>query len=210
MAFNNYSDLQSSIANWLHRSDLTTLIPDFIKLAEVRMNRTLDAVKMEKDVTLNMTVGSRYVLLPTDMQSPIALWLETYKPRRELLMKLPSTMPVIGNVNMVPNYYCIDGLNLAFDCKADQAHELTFRYLQELNLQAQITNSVLQDYPDLYLYASLLEASPYVRDMNMIGFFQSKYDTVLKEISRDQNKNRNKVSLITEIPVNSQYNIYRG
>ena len=32
MALANYTDLQSSIAAWAHRSDLTAIIPDFIAL----------------------------------------------------------------------------------------------------------------------------------------------------------------------------------
>ena len=34
MALANYSDLQASVASFLHRDDLTSEIPDFIKLAE--------------------------------------------------------------------------------------------------------------------------------------------------------------------------------
>ena len=34
MAFTSYSDLQSEVASWLHRSDLTTEIKSFICLAE--------------------------------------------------------------------------------------------------------------------------------------------------------------------------------
>ena len=39
MALATYSDLKTSIANWLDRSDLTDVIPDFIALAETRHKR---------------------------------------------------------------------------------------------------------------------------------------------------------------------------
>ena len=35
MAITNYTQLQSSIASWLLRDDLTAVIPDFITLADV-------------------------------------------------------------------------------------------------------------------------------------------------------------------------------
>ena len=42
MALSNYSELKSSIANWLNRSDLTTEIAeDFIVLAEKDFNSKL-------------------------------------------------------------------------------------------------------------------------------------------------------------------------
>ncbi len=41
MSLSTYSDLQTSIANYLARSDLTSIIPDFITLAENRLRREL-------------------------------------------------------------------------------------------------------------------------------------------------------------------------
>ena len=41
MALNNYSDLKTTVANYLARSDLTSVIPDFIQLAEQRLRREL-------------------------------------------------------------------------------------------------------------------------------------------------------------------------
>ena len=41
MAINSYSSLQTAVANWLDRSDLTDRIPEFIDLAEARINRAL-------------------------------------------------------------------------------------------------------------------------------------------------------------------------
>ena len=37
MALSDYTELQSSIAGWLIRNDLGTVIPDFIRLAEIRI-----------------------------------------------------------------------------------------------------------------------------------------------------------------------------
>ena len=41
MAINTYATLQSSISDWLNRSDLTSAIESFISLAEAQMNRTI-------------------------------------------------------------------------------------------------------------------------------------------------------------------------
>jgi hypothetical protein len=42
MTFSTYSDLQANIASWLARDDLTTYIPDFIRLFECVAARKLD------------------------------------------------------------------------------------------------------------------------------------------------------------------------
>ena len=41
MPFTSYSDLKTSIANYLARTDLTDQIPDFITFAENRLRREL-------------------------------------------------------------------------------------------------------------------------------------------------------------------------
>ena len=39
MAIGTYAELQTAVANWLDRDDLTDRIPEFIALAEAKMNR---------------------------------------------------------------------------------------------------------------------------------------------------------------------------
>ena len=63
MALNNYANLQSSIANWLARDDLTTEIPDFIALCEAEFNRELRIRNME--TTATVTINAEQIALPT-------------------------------------------------------------------------------------------------------------------------------------------------
>jgi hypothetical protein len=42
MAIGTYSELQTAVANWLGRDDLTDRIPEFIDLAEARLSRALE------------------------------------------------------------------------------------------------------------------------------------------------------------------------
>ena len=60
MAIATYSDLQTAIANFLARTDLTSQIPDFIKLAESRMSRELETRSQEKRVQATLTSGDEY------------------------------------------------------------------------------------------------------------------------------------------------------
>ena len=70
MAITTYAELKSSIANWLNRDDLTSVIPDFISLTEAGINRDLRHYKMVNRV--DATLDSRYVQVPAD-------WLETLR-----------------------------------------------------------------------------------------------------------------------------------
>ena len=53
MALSTYSELLSTVANYLNRDDLTTLIPTFITLTENRLNRELRVrANMVRAITL--------------------------------------------------------------------------------------------------------------------------------------------------------------
>ena len=47
MALSTYDELKDSVADFLNRSDLTSVIPDFIKMAETDMNRKVRHWRME-------------------------------------------------------------------------------------------------------------------------------------------------------------------
>ena len=64
MAISTYAELKTSIANWLDRSDLTDVIPDFIALAETRHKRDFKIRRMETRVTANTIANTEYYTLP--------------------------------------------------------------------------------------------------------------------------------------------------
>src|ERR1041385_5455227 len=86
MSLDTYTNLQSSIAGWLNRMDLTDRIPDFITLAEAQMTRFFVGemhqgnpfprrIVQRTDATINS--GDEYVEVPTDFHGPIDLILQT-------------------------------------------------------------------------------------------------------------------------------------
>ena len=66
MAITTYSDLKTTVANYLARSDLTSVIPDFIQLAEYRLQRDLRIRQMLVVATASTTAGDSTLGLPTD------------------------------------------------------------------------------------------------------------------------------------------------
>ena len=75
MALVNYSDLKTSIADWLNRSDLTATIPDFITLAESGFNKEIRNRKMIKRATA--TIDSQYSAVPSDWLQTVDFVIET-------------------------------------------------------------------------------------------------------------------------------------
>ena len=187
MALANYTDLQASIAGWLHRSDLAAVIPDFIMLAESRINRNLRAIIPQTEIALTATPGSRYMPIPTGMVEIEALWLTYYQPRRQLVYKEPTEL-ILNISSGMPNYWSIDSSNIALDSTCDNPYTFTLRYFALFALSSTTTNWLMTNHPDLYLYASLIEAAAYIRDDKLMVTAKGGYDISLKEIQDKESR----------------------
>ena len=66
MAISTYGELQTSVANWLDRDDLTARIPEFIALCESMVIRPLRVRGMETlDTSIDTVGGQRNYDLPS-------------------------------------------------------------------------------------------------------------------------------------------------
>lgn len=204
MPFDTYSTLKTAVEDWLHRAGLTAQVTDFVTLAEAEINRKLNIAPKEVDVSLVAVVGSRFVVRPTDMSQPLALWIESTQPRQQLTAKLPTTLNVNTALSGPPAYWAIDGTNIAFERLADQAYALTFRYVQDTRLSdANPTNELLRRSPDLYLYGCLAMAMPYTNNDARVSFWKSEFKRVLREVRTEASRSKSVAPLMTDLPCSS-------
>jgi hypothetical protein len=61
MTITNYTTLQSTVADYLNRTDLTSIIPTFIQLAESQINRDVRHYEMETRSTATIDAGDQYI-----------------------------------------------------------------------------------------------------------------------------------------------------
>jgi hypothetical protein len=211
MSFSNFENLVTNVADWLHRDDLTDRIPDFIRMAESRINRLLPSRRAETERALTGTVSSRTIALPSGYKEPLGLWLTTYTPRQPLIYKLPERL-MISTASAQPHYYTLDGSNIAFDCPLDQAYTFALRYREAYNLEQTNTNYLLDTYPGLYLYATLVEAAIYIRDDERLTQWKAIFDTELQEAKTSEARNKNLATLTVDSALvrPGRYDIYTG
>lgn len=205
--------LKGLITAWLHRSDLDSRIPDFIMLAEQRINRIARVRTMENEVTLETEIGSRFIALPDNFSMPLAVYLESIQPRCQLDAVVPEVLPVTSAAGM-PRFWCIDGSNLAFERPADQAYEITLRQVGNFKLAPAIPiNALLTNYPDLYLYGALMAAATYVRDTANLAIWKGLFEEAVREMNQNESRSRAVAPLRTELGQllgQHHYDIRRG
>lgn len=186
MPYTNYSDLKTSVANYLGRSDLTSVIPDFIRFAELRMARDLRTRQMLKSATAQTVGGEGKVALPTDFLEMRDLNIQG-NPRVPISFLSPSafTRDASADESGKPTFYTIYATEFALAPKPDTAYTLEILYYAKPTVlsNANTSNVFLANYPDALLYASLLEAEPYLINDARSQTWVSLYDRAINNIS---------------------------
>lgn len=199
MALDTYSALKVSIADWLERADLTARIPDFITLTESRLNRELNIRTIESDASLTGVVGSRFIALPAGYREALNLWLNRVDGQREVLRATLPELVLADATQSEPRSWCIDGSNIAFERPCDQAYSFTLRMVGGMQLSDTVTtNTVLANYPDLYLFGALCEAGPFLRDSELFTLFDGRFQIALAEAKVKEGRAKTLTTLSTE------------
>ena len=212
MAITTYAELQAAAANWLVRADLTARIPEFITLAEARLNRVLRARLAETEAALTATAGGRFIPLPAGFAEPLALWIVS-GANREVLRFIEPSLLGATSLQGRPASWSIDGSNLAFDRPCDQAYGLVLRMLVKFALSdAAPVNGLLADHPDVYLFATLCEAGPFLRDDALAAAYEARLERAVGEVNAKDARARAARTLITETPRHrgGEFDILRG
>ncbi len=184
MALANYSNLKTSIANYLNRDDLTSFIPDFIALAESRMNNELRVREMETiDTSITTSAGTQAYTLPTGF---IEAKYVLFKSDPNTILQYKATTDFFSKFNESvasgkPSFFTIIGDKINLGVKPDSATSLEIGFFKKLSAlsDSNTTNSILTNYPDLYLFASLAESSPFLMQDERLQVFAGLYKEAL-------------------------------
>lgn len=177
----SYSTLQSDIAEYMHRSDLTAKIPTFISVAESSMFRELHIKDLQVSVT-GSTTGA-YVTLPTDFGSVVRITVTYGGMERTLDYKAQAETPTATSAS--PGFYSFENDKLVI-WGAGTGQPYTLYYtpsLQALSV-SNTTNWLLENAHDLYLYSSCLEAAKNIRDDNEVQKLTSIVTPLLDSVRR--------------------------
>jgi hypothetical protein len=188
MALGTYAQLQASIADWLHKDNLTTVIPDFIALAETQLNADINSRGQETRTSLTANTTTNLVALPTDMLEMRRLTITSTTPYRVLEYKSPEQLyadTVYITTTSEPSAFTVIGSNIELNCIPDAAYTLEIVYRQKLTALSvsNTTNWLLTGYPNTYLFGSLLQSAPWIQDDDRIAVWQKMYGDAIKMVN---------------------------
>lgn len=182
MAIVDYATLQASVANWLARADLTTVIPDFIQLAESRINRDLRVRRMQSAVS--GTASSGLIPLPADFIGVLSLRVSWSNGNYELFPQTSTNAPVYSVDSGLPLGYTVVGSNIQLE-NGQLNLPYTLVYWAKIPALSGINQQtwLLTAEPGIYLYSALVEASPYTRDDERTILWATQYKAIVDRLT---------------------------
>ena len=199
MAISTYSELQTAVANWLDRDDLTARIPEFIALAEARFNRVLRLRSMEAKYTADTVAGQRNLALPTSY-----IQMRNFQVNTSPLTTLSYVTPEIydrlwgGSTSGTPKFYTILANEVSFGPIPGSVMEVEMLFYKKFDNLTTLspTNTLLTDSPDLYLYGAMLEAEPFIMNDERVPLWAAALDRAVSDMQEQDNKDRHSGSAL--------------
>jgi hypothetical protein len=200
VAITTYAELQTATANWLDRTDLTARIPEFIELAEANFNRVIRQPDMvAKDDSFS--ISSRYTTLPTDTLEIIrivvdltpVIVLEYLTP--EEISERRRVMTATGR----PYYFTTIGGStnqLEVLPSPDSTYTASIVYYTRIAAlsDSATSNWLLAAHPDIYLFGTLVEAEPYLKNDERMPMWTTRLDKALNDLGLQGQRERHTAS----------------
>lgn len=187
MAIATYADLVTAITtNFLHRTDLSAVAPDFILLAEDKFNLRLRTFEQETALAATAIDSSYQVAVPANTRAIKRIW-RTDDPKTPLMAATLDTVILKqGDTSLgtsgLARQYCREGSTWRFDGTGTVAGVL-YRTIPALS-GSNTTNWLLTSYPGVYLWACLAEAATYIGNHAQAQAWEAKADARIDEMNR--------------------------
>ena len=190
MAIGTYAELQTAVANWLDRDDLTDRIPEFIALAEAKMNRNLRISLMENVSTdILMANGTRDYSLPTGFTGMKEFHLTTspITPLSYITPEMMNRMWAGSNTGRPQAFTLFSDAGtrkIRVGPSPDSAYTTSMLFLKKIdNLSvSNPTETMLTENPDIYLYGALLEAEPFLMNDARVQLWAGMLQQVAQDL----------------------------
>lgn len=171
MSIGTYGGLKTSVANWLARSDLTSIIPDFIEGGLQRVNNELllhgALPDQEQVATASTTAGDEALALPSQFGSMRWIRLDNSSAVAATPLGSRDYSALISSYNVTegtPQAFAIVAGQIMFRPIPDAVYTVRINYNKRYaSFSADAdTNYLLTAGGNLLLFAALTEAAGYM------------------------------------------------
>ena len=195
MALATYDDLITSLLKWGKRKDtaVKSLLPDFIFLAETEMYNN-EAWQLEirdmETITVSTTTG-KLISLPDGFEKFRSVKLETGAGLSPVKYQAPEQLRSQTSTGQ-PRFFTIIGNQIEFERTPDSTYNIQFQYYKKPDpiTEANQTNSVLTNHPNIYLYGALHQLFLWSEDDDEMTKYFAKMQSSIRGANKAAKKAR--------------------
>ena len=186
MAITNYTTLKVAIEEWSHRSDVVSLIDDFIDLTEAQLWKHLKIKEMDTRVQSAASTSDRFLTLPSNYLQYRKIVLISGGVYYPLMYKTPEAMQVMSSSGR-PKFFTVTS-EVEFDRIPDSAYTVEHQYYAKLDSlsSSNLTNAVITNYPSLYLWGGLWHLWAWATDIEKSEHYRNLFFTSISEINKKE------------------------
>lgn len=193
----SYSDLLALAAVTLNRTDLTDYLPAWVKFAEGQITDRLIAEGPVRQMMgrSDATINSEYIAVPDDFEGARAIYLApNYKPldfiSPEEIVQRKTLYP---GESGAPQAFTVVGVELQFWPWASGGTftgEMTYWKRIPALTSTNTSNWLLVRRPDVYLYTTLIQSAPFLRDDDRLATWGGLAETGLADMVKSAKASR--------------------
>ena len=186
MSLSTYAALQTTVAEFLNRDDLTATVPAFITLAEASLNRDIRHWRMQSRSTPDL--DAQYSAVPSDWMETIRFSLTGEGSKRlEPISHADLASRRAGYISGRPRFFAMTDGQFELLPTPDGTYESELVYYARLTALSDEapSNWLLTYHPDAYLYGALVHSAPYLADDARSVVWASFYKAAVDAINTE-------------------------
>jgi hypothetical protein len=193
-----YSDLQSAVADYAWRGDMTTQIPLFIQMTETEVAQRV----RRTTATAVISVSGYSNPLPSDCQEVRAVRIYSSNPYQSSPLYLVSPdmlaeFAQLSNTTGIPQYAYILGNNIVLSPTPTSTSTLEVIYYQKLVplSSTNTSNVVLAERPDIYLFGALKNAAIFLKDPDKVQLYTPPFEAAVQQLNNEREREEYSASM---------------
>lgn len=190
MTIATYAELQSTLLTLSHRTDLATILPTLIGLAEDEIFRELTLRGIETSVS--GTTNGATIALPADMDTPSRIKIASGGTEYTINYASPNGNDRFSTGTDRPARFTIEDGAIQLIPAPNGPYAYTLFYVPVLpHLSASnTTNWLLTNHSDVYVKAGLLEIHKHTRSTEQIAMTEPRLAAALDSVKRADERKR--------------------
>jgi len=185
MSITTHSELKSRASEWLKRADLSAYLDDLVMAGEKWIMRNVRATEME--TALNVTIAGGVATVPTGFLGAKVLYVDG-SPAKLIrpmgLQQLFEKYPVRSSSGK-PSFFAHSAGTLEFGPYPDSTYTVKGTYYKRQGPLSSAVYLLFLNNPDLYLFATLCEAEPFMKNDKRIPVWRDKRDAIAVDINTE-------------------------